>query len=164
MMSQIGWALLVTVAMLAAGLAATSRRDDVGAASLVAAILATGGLVWLLRLDLAVLIGLGPLAALAWFAGLSRGGPRAPVRPLVTFGLALPVILLAALLVLTVQQIDWRALPPPRRDLAVSLEAGARLLSGDLGQLLGTGLVLVLALLAATWSRRRSPRIARDER
>lgn len=149
---QIVWALLVILATLAAGLAVTSRRNDLGAACLLAAVLATAGLTWLLRLDFAVLLGLGPAAVLAWFVGHEVKRPRAPVRPLVTLGLASPVIVLAALLVLTVQQVDWRMLPPARRDLAVTLEVAARLASSDRVLLMGMVLLLGLGLVFAAWS------------
>lgn len=156
------WILLAAATVLAAGAAVLAGRHERRSASLLATVLLTGGLLWWLGADIAVLVWLGPGVALARLVASARSAtPASRGNGLPALATALPGLALGLLLVTVVVQVDWRPLPPPE-PVALGAEFGGRLVTEDAVLWLGSALLLVLALVVMAWNL-RSGRSAEDE-
>ena len=158
-MTLLLWALLTTVALIAAGLAAGSVLPVRRAAGLLVATAAVAGLLLLLGFDLPAVIwlGLGGVMALLAIATGQGDAPDAPGRSLLLVG-TVTTGLLFAVLYRSALQVDWRPLPPEPVAGQTALVGGA-LLTSDLALLVAVTLLLAVALAIRCRGdhQRRSP-------
>mgnify|MGYP001812395022 FL=1 len=148
-MAVLIWTLLVTVAMLGAGLAALSTVPVRRATGLTLAVVALGGLLLLLGADLVAaswLISAG--AAVMILRGATGDEPPALNQAGRCALAGTLAVALFALLYQVVLRVDWAGLPAgPFR--AQTAEVGGLLQTADLVLWLGAALRLTVTLVAA---------------
>ena len=147
-MSLVLWILLAVCTATGAGMVALSRRADRRWFGMTTTVVAAAGLLIVLGADLAaavwLAIGTAAMLVLRDPAGLVATTPGPALRT----ALGVPVAMLWAALYMVILKVDWRPLPP-QEAVAQTADVAGRLLTADLALLLGAGLLLTVALLAA---------------